>query len=89
MLALDQLTANGLGQIGTEKRPHLVAEGELFRGEAEIHHSDSLLRHPRDSGNDGVEAKADKYHEVKPRPSAARRRISAAGCKVPSSDRSA
>ncbi len=37
MLSFDQLAADALRQIDAEKRPHLVAEGELFGGEAEIH----------------------------------------------------
>jgi hypothetical protein len=34
MLPFDQLGADGLGQIRTKKRPHLVTEGKLFGGEA-------------------------------------------------------
>jgi hypothetical protein len=47
MLSFDQLTADALWQISVEKRPHLVPEGELLRGETQIHQS-KLLKSPRD-----------------------------------------
>ena len=54
MLSFDQLGADAVRQIGAEKCPHLIAEGELFGGEAEIHEAKLLtLRHPRESGGPG------------------------------------
>jgi hypothetical protein len=41
MLSFDHLGADARRQIGAEKRPHLIAEGELFGGEAEIHDANS------------------------------------------------
>ena len=50
--AIDHLGADAVGQGVAEKRPHLVAKGDLVRGEAEIHGATFPMVSRRDLSRD-------------------------------------